>query len=289
MKYNFKIEFDNIDFFLDQERYREAGFCCGYMLEYIIRGIYGELRKEAKPAVLREIIKNEEDVGKRENANHKNFELGKLIQLLVERKLIYKIKEILKINCNHSRNIPFNSLVTIRNNCVHPCNPIPKKDEIELFKDSLNTLSLELKSIFKIEMVNINPSINISRDYIKLKKINSDLNKEIIGLKETNEKLESDVVTLKAINAEFKKDITSLKEQKKSFKKKITAYLFLLSVIILTLLFFILMLSFTSTTIEEPPPEKPSTSEKTTEEQSPKKPSTGLDENIAPWKGLGDS
>jgi len=157
--YNFNEEFNKIDRFIEQNLYREAGYACGYMLEYILLKICKLLIAHAKTDILNELLIIIKKIGDDKNNSDLNkFELGKLVGLINTKwpkknapTVLGLADNILGVSCKKSLNINFNDLKKIRNDCVHPYKPCPTLKEIQKIKTDLEVLVDDFKEKFTVE------------------------------------------------------------------------------------------------------------------------------------------
>jgi len=161
--YNFYEEFKKIDDSIEKNMYREAGYSCGYMLEYILLGICENFKAKADGDTLEALALGNKSIS--------SFKLGELIGLISKefsprktssregKKVLSIICETLKISCNRSLRIDFGSLGDIRINCAHPHKPYPTEKEIRHFKNDLETLADEFRTIFRAEHYLLPPSM----------------------------------------------------------------------------------------------------------------------------------
>jgi hypothetical protein len=168
--YNFHEEFNHIDARIEQERYREAGYLCGYILEHMLIVIYEKFKGKAA----KDVLDNIANITKGEKLN--TSKLGMLIGLLnkpyrtVNQKSnritppIFKIVcQTLEIDYKRVKFIDFDELNDIRKNCVHPHpysnNAIDTtKDEIEHFKVELKIIEKYFHHLFQAELTESHPS-----------------------------------------------------------------------------------------------------------------------------------
>ena len=157
--YNFNEEFNKINQFIEQGLYREAGYSCGYMLEYILLKICKLFIAHAKADVSNELLIIIKKIGENKNdGDLSKFELGKLVGLVNTKSpqknsctVLSLAKPILGVDCKNSLTINFNELNRIRNNCVHPYKPCPNRKEIQKIKADLEILVDDFKDKFITE------------------------------------------------------------------------------------------------------------------------------------------
>ncbi len=168
--YNFHEEFNYINAQIEQERYRDAGYLCGYMLEHILLIIYEKFKGKAA----KDVLDNIASMTKGEKLN--TSQLGMLIGLLnkpyrtANQKSnritppVFKIVcQTLEIDYKRVKFIDFDELNDIRKNCAHPhpysSNAIDTtKDEIEHFKLELKIIAEHFHHLFQAELTESHPS-----------------------------------------------------------------------------------------------------------------------------------
>lgn len=177
---------------MEQEMYREAGYSCGYMLEYMLVRIYEKFKGKANIDILDKLA----SVIKAKDKKIDTSKLGHIIGILSAQyrtsdqksnkksSPVFKIVcETLKIDYNHVDVIRFSKLNDIRNKCVHPPlyndETVIKKDEIEYFKIRLNIIATYTQHLFHMELIeyhNSSTPLYLSNKYIrKINYINNDI------------------------------------------------------------------------------------------------------------------
>lgn len=192
--YNFHEEFDYIDARIEQERYREAGYSCGYMLEHMLIIIYEKFKGKAA----KDVLDNIANMTKGEKLN--TSKLGILIGLLnkpyrtVNQKSdritppVFKmVCQTLEIDYKRVKFIDFDELNDIRKNCVHPHlysnNAVDTtKDEIEHFKVELKLIAKHFHHLFQTELTENHPSApaSLAKSSNKIINIINSINHEAV-------------------------------------------------------------------------------------------------------------
>lgn len=140
---NYGSEIKNIEGFIRQEHYKEAGNVIGRILECALLEAYQRLKTRIAPNQQRKLLDAEESVasGKRVDA----FTLGQLAGLYREGHVMKLMAADSSLQITRALRIPINDLIEIRNRCAHPSSgPEISLEELEYFLSSLKILVLEL-------------------------------------------------------------------------------------------------------------------------------------------------
>lgn len=168
--------------------YRESGYECGLMLEYMLLKILKSFKAHAEGKVLIRLTEIIQTKGKFEK-----LELGKLIALMREEfyprknpkiagaSILTVVCQTLNVKHKHLLCINFSGLVDIRNNCVHANKVMPTKEEIDYFKNDLKRLSDVFEDIFRMELLPVSNEFKKTFDIIDSTKpmINHPIQKNI--------------------------------------------------------------------------------------------------------------
>jgi hypothetical protein len=132
----------DVEQFLREERFWNAGHNCGLALESILHNVYYNLLTKATLEQLENIIVVRKKIGG--NKEVKSFMLGELIRLYHDAKIFNVIESITGKKLEYTKSMPFNKFNQIRIDCDHSTGNVPTYNEISNFFSNLNLLIEEL-------------------------------------------------------------------------------------------------------------------------------------------------